>query len=476
MRICIIAEGCYPFVAGGVSSWLQSVIQSMPEHEFVIWAIGAQEKSRGHFAYQPPDNVVKVVDVYLDSVIHETLRKNPRRYRLTKPQYEAIREMLSSQNPDWNEIFALFRNDRHKGLEFLLNRDFFAILQEICTERYPFVGFTDLFWTIRSMFLPLLYLLGGAPPKADLYHSVSAGYAGVLGSMAAQYYRKPYVLTEHGIYTREREEEILRSDWVPSHFKDLWINMFYMFTRCAYHYADQVTSLFQRASYIQQEIGCDADKCAVIRNGVHFERFENIPLKEPDGFVDIGAVVRIVPIKDIKTMLYAFSRVSAEYPNVRLHIMGPTDEDEEYYAECLQLRQDLELTNVAFTGRVNVQEYLQRIDFTLLTSISEGQPLAVLEAMAAGRPAVTTNVGNCRELLEGDDDNLGTAGFCVPVMHQGELADAMLTLCQNAELRRQMGEIGRRRVKALYGHEQMIDAYTKIYETAGSIAAGKWQA
>ncbi len=65
---------------------------------------------------------------------------------------------------------------------------------------------------------------------------------------------------------------------------------------------------------------------------------------------DIGAVVRIVPIKDIKTMLYAFSRVSAEFPQVRLHIMGPTDEDEEYYNECLQLRQDLELTNVTFTG------------------------------------------------------------------------------------------------------------------------------
>ncbi|NCC31235.1 MAG: glycosyltransferase, partial [Chloroflexia bacterium] len=97
--------------------------------------------------------------------------------------------------------------------------------------------------------------------------------------------------------------------------------------------------------------------------------------------------------------------------------------------------------------RVNVQEYLQRIDFTLLTSISEGQPLAVLEAMAAGRPAVTTNVGNCRELLEGDDDSFGAAGFCVPVMHQGELADAMLTLCQSETLRRQMGEIGRKRVQ-----------------------------
>ncbi|MDD3920959.1 MAG: GT4 family glycosyltransferase PelF [Eubacteriales bacterium] len=475
MRICVIAEGCYPFVAGGVSSWLQSLIQSMPQHEFVIWAIGAQEKQRGHFAYKLPENVVEVVDVYLDAVTHEILRKNPRPYRLTKPQKGAIREMLATQHPDWAEIFALFAGDRLKGVEFLVNRDFFSILQEVCLERYPYVGFSDLFWTMRSMFLPLLYLLGGKPPEADLYHSVSAGYAGVLGSMAAQLYHKPYVLTEHGIYTREREEEILRTDWVPPHFKDLWINMFYMFTRCAYHYADQVTSLFLRASQTQQEIGCPADKCRIIRNGVHVERFASIPLKEPDGTIDIGAIVRIVPIKDIKTMLYSFSRVSAELPNVRLHIMGPTNEDEEYYMECLQLQQDLELSNVVFTGRVNVPEYLRRIDFTLLTSISEGQPLAVLEAMAAGRPAVTTNVGCCMELLAGVDDGFGSAGLCVPVMHQGELADAMLTLCQNDQLRRQMGENGRKRAHALYAHEQMIANYLDTYQAAGEIAAEKWR-
>ncbi|MBN1777838.1 MAG: GT4 family glycosyltransferase PelF [Clostridiales bacterium] len=475
MRICVIAEGCYPFVPGGVSGWLQQMIQSMPQHEFVVWAISAQEKQRGHFAYKLPENVVQVADVYLDAVIHETLHENPHSYRLTQPQRDAVQNMLSSKDPDWREIFSLFEGNRLKGVEFLLNRDFFAILKEICREYYPFVGFTDFFWTMRSMFLPLLYLLGGKPPEADLYHSVSAGYAGVLGSMAAQRYKKPYVLTEHGIYTREREEEILRTNWVPPHFKDLWINMFYMFTRCAYRHADKVTSLFSRASLIQQEIGCSAEKCAVIPNGVHAERFESIPLKEPNGQIDIGAVVRIVPIKDIKTMLYAFSRVCAEFDKAHLYIMGPTDEDEEYYEECLQLQKDLELSNVTFTGRVNVQEYMARIDFTLLTSISEGQPLAVLEAMAAGRPAVTTNVGCCRELLEGPDDDFGNAGFCVPVMHQGELAEAMLTLCRSEKIRREMGENGRKRVYALYRHEQMVRNYLDVYRAAQDRAERRWE-
>jgi len=472
----MICEGSYPFVAGGVSSWLHELILSMPQHEFIIWAIGAQEKQRGHYAYELPANVVALQDEYLDAVLHEPLGRRRRSFVMTPTQREAVKGLLSCRNPRWNIIFSMFRNERVINVEFLLKEDFLALLQEICAEEYPHVGFTDYFWTIRSMFLPLLYLIGGEMPRADVYHSVSAGYAGVLGALASGWYKKPYILTEHGIYTREREEEILRTDWVPPHFKDLWINMFYMFTRCAYEAADCVSSLFHRASLIQQEIGCDLEKCAVICNGVHVERFSNIPPKRPDGFIDIGAVVRIVPIKDIKTMLYAFSLVCVENDHARLHVIGPQDEDEEYYEECLQLVRDLELKNVIFPGRVDVISYLEKIDFTLLTSISEGQPLAVLEAMAAGRPAVTTDVGNCRELLEGLEDDFGKAGICVPVMHQTALAEAMLELCGNAALRKQMGQNGQRRAAALYGYERMLNKYLNIYQDAASVSTWRWNA
>ena len=206
-----------------------------------------------------------------------------------------------------------------------------------------------------------------------------------------------------------------------------------------------------------------AENCKVIPNGVHIGRFSNIPPKEPNGWIDIGAVVRLVPIKDIKTMLYAFALVCEERDNVRLHIMGPTEEDEEYFEECVQLKEMLELDNVIFTGRVNVVEYLEKIDFTLLTSISEGQPLAVLEAMAAGRPAVTTDVGSCRELLEGFDDDFGPAGLCVPAMHQSAMAEAILMMCGDEQMRRRMGQSGKRRAAASYRHETMVDRYDALF-------------
>ncbi len=478
MRICVICEGSYPFVAGGVSSWLQGLMKGMPQHTFTIWAIGAQEKQGARYAYELPENVDRVVDVYLDSVLRERLRPSRRSLKLTADQREALRRMLQGEDLDWPVVFNLFGGKGCRNVEFLLNYDFLTLLEEICLATDPDVSFTDYFWTIRSMFLPLLYLLGGEVPQGDLYYSVSAGYAGVLGAMASLRTGKPYVLTEHGIYTREREEEILRTNWVLPQFKDLWIDMFYMFTRCAYRYAARVTALFSRASLIQQEIGCDSRKCAVVPNGVDYERFSAIPPKSPDGFLDIGAVVRLVPIKDIKTMLYAFAMVSQERQDVRLHIMGPTEEDEEYFEECRRLQEDLGLKNAVFTGRVDVRSYLTKIDFTLLTSISEGQPLAVLEAMAAGRPAVTTDVGSCRELIMGPGDDFGPAGLCVPVMHQTALAGAILSLCKDADARARMGEAGRRRVYDHYRQAIMLERYDGIFHQALEEGKGRntWRA
>lgn len=107
---------------------------------------------------------------------------------------------------------------------------------------------------------------------------------------------------------------------------------------------------------------------------------------------------------------------------------------------------------------------MQKLDFTILTSISEGQPLSVLESLAARRPCVTTEVGCCRELLEGaPGDTFGTAGYCVPPMYRQGLADAMERLCASRARREEMGEIGRKRVERYYRHEQMLANYRALY-------------
>lgn len=132
--------------------------------------------------------------------------------------------------------------------------------------------------------------------------------------------------------------------------------------------------------------------------------------------------------------------------------------------------------DLIFTGMVNILEYMEKLDFTVLSSISEGQPLSVLESFAAGRPCVTTDVGCCRELLDGSEgDDFGPAGICVPPMEREALCSAMERMCMRAEERYQMGKAGKMRVEKYFRHEDMIrnykQAYTEVMSTwQGSVS------
>lgn len=321
-----------------------------------------------------------------------------------------------------------------------------------------------MFWTLRSMVIPLFISIAHPIPKADLYHSVSTGYAGVVASMAKFTHRAPFLLTEHGIYSREREEELIKAEWVKGHFKDIWIQYFHSMSSCAYDFSNQVTSLFNKNKEIQMELGCAEEKIVIVPNGVSLEEFwDRRGFSRNHDQVNIGAIVRVVPIKDIKTMIQSFAIVKRDVPKAVFHIMGPTDDDEEYYEECLQLIKTLKIKDVIFTGAVNISEYIQDMDILVLSSISEGQPLAILEGLACRKPFVATNVGCCKELLYGNDDGIGEAGIVVPVMNYVEMAYGITRLAVNPNLRVQMGENGLNRVSSLYTKQQFIQNYRDLY-------------
>ncbi len=464
MRICLVLEGCYPFINGGVSTWMHQYITEMPEHEFVLWVIGAKAEDRDKFVYKLPPNVVEVEQVFLDDALR-VKDSGIFNHSFTVEEKTALNRLISSDHPDWDLLFDMYQVRKINPMSYLKSESFLEILSESCKRDFPFIAFSDTFHSVRSRLLPVLYLMGTKIPDADCYHSICTGYGGLLASMAAHIRNKPMLLTEHGIYTREREEEIIRAKWVQRAFKPHWIDFFYMLSDLTYSRAFRVTSLFTRAMHTQIDMGCAAEKCRVIENGISYERLCDIPLKEDNGMVDIGAVVRLAPIKDIKTMIYAFFELCARCDNVRLHIMGGVD-DQEYADECYALVRQLSLEDkIIFTGRVNIIEYFEKLDFTLLTSISEGQPLSVLESFAARRPAVTTDVGCCSELLNGKPgDTLGKAGFFAPPMQREKLADAMEKLCESRELRLKMGEIGQKRTYENYRYIIMLTKYRDLYK------------
>ena len=467
----MILEGSYPYVRGGVSKWADEMMRSMPENEFIIWAIGDEENKSGQYLVEIPPNVSRVQEIFLDTALKKRVRRNSN-IKINPEERKAVSELVRCQNPDMNVLLSSFEQKAINPVELFMSEALLEVIKEFCAEAFPFAGFSDLFWTVRSMFLPLLYLIGQPMPQADLYHSCSTGYAGALGAFASMKYNKPLVVTEHGIYTREREEEILRADWVISYFKELWISMFYMFSRFTYQQAQRVTCLFKRASIIQQDLTCPAEKISVIGNGIDYTEFESISPKEEDGWIDIAAIVRIAPIKDIKTMIYSFSQLKQEFVKARLHILGSVN-DERYYQECLSLIDYLDVKDIIFPGHVDIKKYLEKIDFTLLTSLSEGQPYAIIESMAAGRPLISTDVGSCRELIEGEEhDRFGPAGIFVTPMHQSELLEALITLCEDKKMRGMMSRAGQQRVKAFYNLEGMVEKYKHTYKEA----LEQWQA
>ena len=470
LRICLIAEGSYPYVSGGVSSWIHSIITEMKEHEFIIIAIGSDTKKKGNFRYDLPPNLIEVKEIFLDEHMYED-KKWGKRYNLSIAEKECLTALINGQEQvNWGGLFDLIRSEKFKNVgDFLSSIDYFDMVEELGKNTYTEVPFTELFWTLSSMILPLFLIIRHEIPEADVYHSVSTGYAGVIGTLAKHLYNKPLLLTEHGIYSREREEEIIKSDWVKGYFKDLWINYFYTLSGSIYESANQVITLFNRNKEIEVELGCAEEKIRVIPNGVDIDSFNSLEPKLDDGIIRIGAIIRVVPIKDIKTMIQSFALVKQEVPNASLYIMGPSEEDEIYDAECKQMVESLGVEDVIFTGMVQVKDYIGKMDIMMLTSISEGQPLAILEGFASSKPFVCTNVGGCKELINGGpDDHYGAAGFIAPVMHYEEIANYVIQLCQDRQLRVAYGKNGFERVKNEYKRSEFISSYREIYQTIGS--------
>lgn len=467
MKICFVAEGCYPYTVGGVSSWIHSMIRLFPNVEFILTTIVSNRDQRGKFVYELPENLTEVHEVYLEDFDWDFSKKKGKRVSLNKTQYQALRSIILNREVTWEPLFELFHKHKVSVDEILMGADFLKVATECYNLRYPQIAFSDFLWTLRSIYLPLFLVMRMDFPKADLYHCVATGYAGVLGSMAKYFYKSGLLLSEHGIYTREREEELIKATWVAGTYKNIWIEQFRKMSNLAYGAADMVTSLYEHAQTLQHELGCPPDKTVITPNGIDTDRLADLPGKteEDKDAVNIGAMLRVTPIKDVKTMIQAFDYAKKRMPKIKLWIMGSWAEDEEYAQECFDLVESLRVPDVIFTGQVDITEYLGRMDMTILTSISEGQPLVMLESFAARKPVIATDVGNCRELIYGEsDDELGQAGILTHIMNMEEIANAIVELAVSSKLRQEMGEIGYRRVMSKYRIEHMRDRYARIYQ------------
>jgi glycosyltransferase involved in cell wall biosynthesis len=176
---------------------------------------------------------------------------------------------------------------------------------------------------------------------------------------------------------------------------------------------------------------------------------------------------RINPLKDLHTLIRAFPSVRAEVPDAVLRICGGTPEkDIEYERSCRQLITELGLSDcVTMEGQVEspVTAY-HGATIVVLTSVSEGFPVAILEAMACGRPIVCTDVGGVAEAV-------ADAGIVVPPRDPRAVARACVTLLVDHELRARMAQAARSRVLRLFTLEESIAAYRRVYDSVAGASA-----
>jgi glycosyltransferase involved in cell wall biosynthesis len=215
--------------------------------------------------------------------------------------------------------------------------------------------------------------------------------------------------------------------------------------------------------------GADPAKLVIVPNGIDQERWRAVAEKRADAEgrrARIGFVGRVVPIKDVVTLIRAVG-LAREQVDLELWIVGPADEDPAYAQRCHALVEQLGLgEHVKFLGSQPVADIYPQLDGIVLTSLSEGQPLVILEAHAAGLPVIASDVGACRELIEGGDETdrrLGPSGIVTRVACPADTAAALVRLARNPELRATMGRAGLQRVSARYQLSQVVATYDSLY-------------
>ena len=316
-----------------------------------------------------------------------------------------------------------------------------------------------------------------------MYHTISTGYAGFLGAMLKRRTNKPLLLSEHGIYTKERKIDLFQSEWISdnrglveknnsemAYFREKWVNFFTELGRECYQASDRIVALYERNRERQMEDGAPPDRTLNIPNGIDLPRMQKVRAARGEAIPPVACLIgRVVPIKDVKTFLRAMRTLVNVIPEAEGWIAGPEDEDKDYAKECRGLVASLGLEkNVKFLGFQKIDELLPKVGVIVLSSISEALPLVLLEGFAAGVPAVSTDVGSCRQLIEGldeDDRAYGKAGEVVGIADPEALGNAVAQLLKDKDAWFQAQQAGIRRVENLYTQEMMFGAYRDLYRS-----------
>lgn len=473
LRVALAAEGAYPYHMGGVSVWCDQLIRGLDEHRFTTVALTVDEAERS--VWQLPENLERLLAIPLWG--RPPRRRNRGRppdwfhqahgeflQALIRPSGVRARWSLASLESFLNALRVMHLYAQEGDLRTaLLSNEALTRLMDAwhaagmdTPAEGPTLTLADAL-TASDLIEHMLRPLSHPPLDVDVCHMAMNGLSMLVGLASKWTHGARLIMSEHGVYLRERYLSMIREP-VPHSVKVLLLNFFRALSAAGYHSADIFAphSAYNRRWALYN--GAASARMRTMYNGVDPADFPAAE-SEPDTptLVFMG---RIDPLKDIHTLLRAFALVREEIPNARLRIFGPVPAaNQVYYESCEAVLRELNLVGAAvFEGRVGspVEAYHSG-HVVVLSSISEGFPYTVVESMATGRPPVCTNVGGVSEAV-------GDTGFVVPPRNSRAIADACVKLLRDDELRRRLGAAARTRILNNFTLAQSIDAYRDVYQ------------
>ncbi len=486
LSVLLVTEGTYPYVGGGVSTWCDSLVRELKSVHFSILAVTGTPITT--MKYVLPSNVRHLRQVplwgseepseyilpersFADIYTNRTETTDDVVGKKFIPIFEDFLEDLVDPNKNAphpeviHRLYKYFRRYEYKSTfrSRLTWETFRAMLLRTAgrwsdiAEEQPnlFDVITALRW-LYSFMLPLSVAL----PRTDIAHATLASPS-CLAVVAAKYeFGAAIVVTDHGIFIRERYIA-LSAEKFSRFSKRFLLNLSAYASRVIYACADQISPVCDYNHRWELRFGGSADRIKTIYNGIDPGIFT--PREKPEKTRNrptVVAVARVFPLKDIETMIRSCALARGEIPDIQYIVYGPTDVDLPYTNKCRQLIDEHSLQQHFIFGGFHPKphEVYNEGDISILSSISEGFPYTVIESMACARPVVSTDVGGVPEALEG-------YGILARPRDSSGLAQGVVTLLRDHELRQGLGKISRDRVLLRFRTTLAMNEYMQSYLT-----------
>ena len=437
--------------------WCDQIVQGLPQHRFQVVAITGPLPIKP--AFPRPKNTPKLITlpIWRPRELPVATKADVALFDQAIPNFlsfiEKDTEKFSNglielaKLGDRVNIWPLF--ERKKVWKIIHKR-----LNKELNHKLPLAEIAIANNWLKSSLSQLLFI----PPKADVVHTVSNGLASLVAYSASKIHGIPLVLTEHGVYVRERFLAFSDED-EPYSVKFFRSSFYQTLARLIYTRADSLLSVSEFNRKWQLELGSEPEITKVIPNGVDIEKlkdFSEIVQKAPT----ISWIGRVDPLKDLETLIMAFSIVKEQIPDAKLDLYGPIPEGNEgYHAGLVKLIKKLNLESVEFKGLVSSSQVaFENSDVMAISSVSEGSPYVVIEAMVSARAVVATRVGGVGELLD-------NTGILVPAQNPKAFALGLIKVLKDASFRKLLGKRARERALKKYNLDGMLASYDQVYRS-----------